>query len=450
MREHFLNDEGAKYISELYYSLGHSAFLVGGCVRDALMGKTPSDIDIATTATPNISAQILKKAGCRVVLTGAKHGTVTAIYGGSSYEITTMRKETGYSDKRHPDKTEFVNDIEIDLSRRDFTVNAMAYSLKTDEITDIFGGRADIENKIIRCVGEPSRRFGEDSLRILRALRFSAALGFEIEENTLRAMREAKDSLLLLSAERVYRELCLILCAEYAGSVILKYADILYPIIPELQACRGFLQNSKYHKYDVLEHICSVIDKSNKDKIMRLAAFFHDIGKPLCFSLDENGEGHFFGHACISAEIAERNLLRLKADKDTREAVVFLVKNHYNSLPTEPLQIKKRLNRIGKERFFLLCDLAFADTAGKADGLLDRLLEIEKIKQTAQKIIDEGQCFGVGSLAVDGEDLKTLGFRQGKEIGKVLGLLLDEVIEGRTENTKEALCCRALDFKVTI
>ena len=446
MAEVFKNNEGAKFICDRIRAHGYSAYLVGGCVRDAYMKNEPSDVDITVSSPPEKTAEILESAGCRVIPTGLKHGTVTALYDGEVYELTTMRKESGYSDGRHPESVEFVSDIESDLTRRDFTINAMAYSYETGSIIDIFGGREDIKNKLIRCVGEPSRRFREDALRILRALRFASRLGFEIEENTLNAMREAKDSISCLSAERVYSELCGLLCGKHAGSVLLKYADIIYPVIPELEACQGFWQYSKYHKYDVLEHICKVIDATEPTPVMRLSAFFHDVGKPAAFFMDEQGEGHFFEHGNISYDIAQRTLERLKADNKTKDTVLFLVKHHDEPIPSENTLIKKRINRIGAERFFMLCDIAMADCKGKADSQLYRIAEIESIKKTAQAIISEGECTGAETLLINGDDIISLSVPEGKRVGEILKVILDEVLSGNLENTKESLLLRATEL----
>ncbi len=439
MNEIIKKDLGAKFIADALSKNGYCAYLVGGCVRDAIMGEVPADIDITSSATPDTAMRILRDTGCTIAETGLKHGTFTAIYKGVPYEITTMRTESGYNDSRHPENVEFVKNIEQDLSRRDFTINAMAYSYENDEVIDVFGGKEDIKAKIVRCVGEPQRRFEEDALRIMRALRFASRLGFDIEKNTLEAMKNTKANLLNISSERIYKELCSILCGKHAGRVMMAYSDILYPVIPELEACNGFSQHSRYHKYDVLEHTCKVIDEIPPIPALRLAALFHDVGKPSVFSLDENGEGHFFGHAHKSTEIAEKTLKNLKADNKTKEDVLFLVKHHDTPLPSEEILLKKRLNRIGTERFLSLCAIARADCLGQDDSVRYRLGEIEKIKDAAERIIGEGTCFSLSSLAVDGNDVMSFGVKEGRDVGRVLSCLLDEVLSGQIENTSEKL-----------
>ncbi len=446
MLKELKNDIGAAYIVSLLASWGFSSYLVGGCVRDACMGAAASDIDITSSARPDQTAEILERGGCRVIATGLKHGTVTAVYNGVPYEITTMRTEDGYCDNRHPDKVNFVDNIKEDLKRRDFTVNAMAYSYDEDGIIDLYGGRQDIEDKLIRCVGEPQRRFEEDALRILRGLRFASRLGFDIEDKTLEAMRDKKQLLLKISAERIYKELCMLLCGKYAGNTVLKYSDILYPIIPELEACRGFDQHSKYHRYDVLEHICHVIDAVKPEPSYRLCALFHDIGKPCVFSLGEDGEGHFYSHAQKSAEIAQATLDKLKADTKTKEEAVFLVRHHDTPLPKKANDIKKRLNRIGIERFFALCDIAYADCMGQAEQVRYRLGDIAQIKKFAEDIISAGECFDASSLNINGYDIISLGVSEGKEVGNILKVLLDEVLCGKLENAHEKLSMRAKEL----
>ena len=289
---------------------GYSAFLVGGSVRDKMMGKTAHDIDIATSAKPEQTAAVFEKLA--VIPTGLAHGTVTVLIENTPVEITTFRTESGYSDNRHPDSVSFSNNIRDDLSRRDFTINAIAED-ENGALFDPFGGKGDIEKKLIRCVGNAETRFVEDALRILRALRFSAVLSFSIEEETARAIKKCSHLLLHLSPERIMGELSRLLCGEKAADVLLEYPEIFAEIFPCLEKTQGFLQHNRHHCFDVWEHTVNVVKNVRPALHLRLAALFHDCAKPLVFSLDENKEGHFYSHAPKGALIAENELRRLTA-----------------------------------------------------------------------------------------------------------------------------------------
>ena len=413
---------------------GYEAYAVGGCVRDAIIGRTLSDVDITTNATPDRVKDIFENNGYRVIETGLKHGTVSILHKTDLYEITTMRTEGEYRDNRRPDSVSYVDDIRIDLSRRDFTVNALAYSFSTNEITDIFDGRKDIENKLIRCVGDPYARFGEDALRILRALRFSSKLGFDIESSTATAMRDLKHNIMYVSSERIYSELCGILCGQFAEKVICEYYDVLSVIIPELYACAGFDQHSKYHSYDVLTHTAKVVAHIPAKPYLRLSALFHDLGKPSVFSMSEEGEGHFYAHAKKSTDIAKRMLDELKADNQTKEKVLFLVSHHDTPLPNEEVALRKRLSRMGKENFFDLLLLARADCQAQSDLVAHRLFKYDETERMAKKMIEDEDCLSLASLQINGNSLIRLGMKPGKKIGEVLNLLLDEVLSGKIKN----------------
>ena len=440
------HNEKAKNICSVLEENGYKAYAVGGCVRDTIMGICPHDVDITTSAPPDAVKSIFDSKGYNVIETGIKHGTVTVIIDHEPFEITTMRLEDGYNDGRHPDSVSFVKDIESDLSRRDFTMNAIAYSYSDNSITDAYNGFSDIKNGTIRCVGDPMIRFEEDALRILRAMRFASKFGFTIEENTRNAMIAKKERLQNISAERIYKELCEILCGNHAGDVIYEYADVISVFIPEIEICRGFNQHSKYHVYDVLAHICKVIDCTPPVLHLRMTAFFHDVGKPQTFSLGSDGEGHFYSHAHKSTEICARALTALRADNKTKERVLFLVKHHDTPLPVERADIKKRINKIGEDNFFDLITICEADCKGQAPSVHYRLSMLEGIRNTAQSIIDEGECLSLSKLAINGRDLISLGAREGKEIGKILSQLLDLVLTGEVSNDKERLLQKAKEI----
>ncbi|MBQ2863203.1 MAG: HD domain-containing protein [Clostridia bacterium] len=437
------NNNGAMEVCSLIESYGHRAYCVGGCVRDALMGKEPSDIDITSSASPDLVAEIFSDRGCRVVLSGVSHGTVTVIYKGKSYEITTMRRDGEYRDCRHPERVTYVDDIEVDLSRRDFTINAMAYSYSEDKIYDRFGGIEDILSGTIRCVGVAAVRFSEDALRILRALRFASVLGFRIEPDTKNALIKSAEMIGGLSRERIKHELDRLLLGNHAGDVIYEYSDVLSYVIAEIAQCKGFLQHSKYHSYDVLGHICKAVDATPPFLHLRYAALLHDISKPQTFSLDENGEGHFYGHAKKSAEIADRVTRELRFDANTRDAVLRLVSHHDTPLPTEHRLIKRRVSSLGAETFSDLIRLCRADCLAQSSIVRYRLDIYDEIENRFNEIIDSKECFDRTSLKVNGKDIIELGVNAGKNVGVVLSYLLGEVIDGRLENERESLMAEA-------
>ncbi len=414
---------------------GFEAFAVGGCVRDILMDIKAHDYDITTNATTDEVLSVF--SNCTTVPTGIKHGTITVIYENEPFEITTYRKELGYSDNRHPDKVIFSSSIEDDLSRRDFTVNSIAYNSKNGFV-DCFGGQEDIKRKIIRCVGEPSQRFCEDALRILRGLRFSSVLGFEIEESTKKAMSEHAHLIEKISKERCFSEFSKLLCGKNVKAVLMENTDILRFIVPEITQMQGFDQHNFHHIYDVLEHTATAVESIPPVLHLRLAAFFHDIAKPSCFTLDENGVGHFYSHAKKSAVIAQKRLDDLRCDNKTKEAVIKLIKAHDNPIEENEKIIKRRLAALGEDLFFDLIRLKRADTAALNPRFFDRSKHFDRIEEIAKSIIEKDSCFSLNHLAVNGNDMLELGFK-GKEIGKALDYLLEAVIDGQCENSKNEL-----------
>ena len=415
--------------------LGFQAYLVGGYVRDLILGIPSGDIDITTDATP---AQVkICFSGCRLIETGIKHGTVTVLFEGQAIEITTFRLESGYSDNRHPDEIRFASTLDEDLSRRDFTVNALCLDSSCC-IVDKLGGLSDLRKKLLRAIGSPEERFNEDALRILRALRFASVYGFEIDSQTSKAIHDLKDLILNVSNERVFSEMKKILLGDHVKDVLMEYFDVFEVFVPEIMGMYGFDQRNFHHKFDLWEHTAVAVEKSKKDEIVRLAAFFHDCGKVETFSLDENGVGHFYSHASMSSEKAFEALTRLKTSTAIVENVSLLVKIHDTPIEETKSAVKKKLNKYGEEIFRLLIELQRADTLALADEFQNRSEHFDKLEELLDEIIAENECFSIKDLAVNGNDLKKIGF-EGKKIGDSLCFLLNAVIENKVENNKTEL-----------
>ena len=433
-----------EYVNQVLFALyknGFEAYLVGGCVRDSLLLKCPQDYDIATDASPEKMKKCFEEF--KVIETGIKHGTLTVISDGRFVEVTTFRIDGEYSDSRHPDEVLFTKNLKEDLSRRDFTINAMAFSEKTG-LVDYFGGIKDLSLQTIRAVGEPQKRFEEDALRIMRALRFSAVLGFEIEKSTSEAAFRLKDKLKNIAAERLSQELIKLITGDNCYSVLMEYAEILGAFIPEILPCINFDQHNKYHKYSVWEHIVVAVAVSKKDRIIRLAMLFHDISKPSCFTIDEKGQGHFKTHEKLSAVKAEEILKRLRFDSDTIKRVCLLIELHYfvpqtdeKGNPSEK-QIRRLLSKTGEEAFFQLVDVQRADNSAKQGFCMDRMAVLDKMEQKAKEIIEKGKCFSLKNLEINGNDLIRAGL-SGKEIGTALDFVLNKVIDGEIQNEREVL-----------
>ncbi len=423
---------------------GYEAYAVGGFTRDMIMQRPNNDTDITTSAFPGEIKSVFSLY--RTVDTGIKHGTVTVIIDGVPLEITSYRIDTAYSDGRHPDEVVFTRNIEEDLKRRDFTVNSIAWNPRCGFV-DPFDGRDDIARKLIRCVGEPKERFNEDSLRILRALRFSSVLGFEIEEETSKAIRECKELLGIVSKERIFTEITKMLCGENIKNVLLEFSDVIEVVLPEIKGMKGFDQHNFHHIHDILTHTAVVTESIAPLPHLRLAALFHDCGKTDCFSLDENGTGHFYSHPSISARKAEEALTRLKSDTKTKEKVVKLVKVHDTPVEESERIIKKRLRSMGEELFFDLIKLQRADTMGLSPQFHDRETHFSNLEEMARKIIEEGQCFSLKDLQINGNDLIKEGF-SGKEIGAALSFVLEAVIDGKINNEKNELLAFCIERKI--
>lgn len=410
---------------------GFSAYAVGGCVRDSILGTQPNDWDICTSARPEETAALFS----HTVLTGAKYGTVTVIENGISYEVTTFRAENGYSDHRHPEKIEFLSDLGGDLSRRDFSVNAMAAD--TDgNVIDLFDGLHDLRHGLIRCVGEPEERFTEDALRILRALRFASRLDFSIEPRTARAIHALAPSLKNVANERIAKELHL-LCGKGAAEILREFSDVFTVFIPELADCIGFQQYNFHHKYDVWEHTLHALEAEKTGNFtLRLAILLHDIGKPSCFSMDKNLRGHFYGHASVGGFMAEKILRRLRFDNATVKAVAELVALHdYPLYEMTERSVRRFVAKHGKEKLRMLIALRCADLKGKGSP--------NKVEDFAAQIEEKLTAEVVTPLQLKGADLIAIGMREGREIGRILHLAQEAVFDGAVENDHSALCAFA-------
>lgn len=432
-------------VLERLYEAGFEGYLVGGCVRDFLMGRQPEDYDVTTNAAAEQTEKIFKDF--KVIETGIKHGTVTVISDSTPVEVTTYRVDGTYSDGRHPDTVTFSTSIDEDLSRRDFTMNSVAYSPHSGWV-DLFGGRDDIRRKVVRCVGEPDKRFGEDALRILRALRFAAVLGFEIEPETAEAIHRGKHLLHQIAVERITSELFAMICGQNTSEILREYSDVIGEILPPIREMFGFEQNTPYHIYDVWEHTLHVIDTAPSSVEMRMAALLHDIGKPHCRTTDENGIGHFYGHADISADIAREIFDKyLRTSNAVSDRVITLVANHDETfIPTAKI-MRRRLMKYGEETLRQLIRLSRADVLGQAPGLaVERLSEMYKAERVLEDLLKNEGRLSLKSMAVSGEDLKAAGIPQGKEMGNILKRLLDEVSDEKIPNEKNALVKRALEL----
>ncbi len=415
---------------------GYEAYLVGGCVRDNLMKKTPTDYDVTTSALPDEIKNVFTEF--KTFDVGIKHGTVTVISGGFSVEVTTYRVDGDYTDNRHPDAVSFTRNFYEDLARRDFTMNAVAFN-EVDGLVDRFDGIGDINKRIIRCVGNPQKRFCEDALRILRALRFASTLDFNIDFETEKAIFEKKHLLLNVSSERVSEELKKLLCGKAVRRILTDYCEVLSVVIPEIADCIGFNQNTKYHIYDVFEHTAMVVENLPERSDLRMAGLLHDIAKPLCYSEDKNGVGHFKGHCEKGAEIADGILKNLKSDNKLREKTVTLIKYHDMKINPCAVDVKRALKVLGEETYFDLVILSQADNSAKNPEYNKPESHYVKLREIAEKLISDNACFNLKTLAVNGEDIKEIGIKDGRKIGEALNFLLDAVIEDKVLNNKEFL-----------
>jgi len=428
-------DRRALAVLERLQARGHEAYLVGGCVRDWLRKVPPHDYDAATSALPE---QILAAFPHRqVIRTGIRHGTVTVLWEGLPVEVTTFRVDGDYGDGRHPDGVTFTRSLEEDLARRDFTVNAMAWS-PSSGLVDLYGGAPDLKGKVLRCVGEPERRFTEDALRILRGLRFAAVLGFSLDEATERGIRALAPRLSAVSVERICEEFVKLLCGVAAAPILLSFPQVIGVFLPEILPCVGFSQRNYHHVFDVYSHLVFTVDSVPPRPALRWAALLHDVGKPETFSLDGEGVGHFYGHAARSAEMADSVLRRLRVDNATRETVTVLIRHHDFPLENEDRVLRRRLNKLGQERLFDLIALMRGDNLALAPEFRYRQEEYDALEVSLRRILSEKQCFSLRDLAVKGPDLMALGY-EGPAVGAGLKFLLEAVLDGRCANEKEPL-----------
>lgn len=435
---------GAKKILGTLEQNGFDAYVVGGCVRDSLLGNKPNDWDITTNALPEQIAACFPKH--TLVLNGIRHGTVGIVEDGALFEATTYRVDGTYSDNRRPDSVAFTRRLEEDLCRRDFTVNAMAYN-ERGGIIDCFGGRADLEKRLIRCVGEPEKRFEEDALRILRALRFASKLDFVIEERTASAVLKEKDRLLNIANERIAKELLSLLCGKGAGRVLREFPQVFFVFLPELQKLLHFDQNTPYHDLPLWEHTVKAVESVPPQRDLRLVMLLHDIGKPLCKTTDEQGVSHYHGHPQKGAELAREILTRLRLPASLTEETVQLILYHDYRCEPSARAVRRLLNRVGEDAAKKLIQVRLADANAQSGYRREEKLKlIADYESKLYEVLARGDCFSLKDLELNGKDLLIAGYPAGKEMGRVLATLLDEVLDGKLENKKALLLKRAKEL----
>lgn len=419
---------------------GFESWVVGGYVRDALLDRSSADIDIATQAPWQDVQRVFEAQGHRTHETGTAHGTLTVIVGEQALEITTFRSDGAYADARHPMQVSFVRTIAEDLARRDFTMNALAYH-PARGLFDPYGGHADLEARVIRAVGDPARRFSEDALRMLRACRFAAELGFAIDPATFEGMLANKGLLPRISTERITHELQRLLLGAHAGSALIATVDVLAAVLPELVAMKGFEQRTPYHIHDVLEHTAHVLDGVPPYPLVRWAALFHDMGKPAAFFTDEEGTGHFYGHAAISVMLARGVMERLALSSAFMTRVLVLVERHDDIIDLTPKAVKRACTRLGGDAdlFAALCDLKRGDARGQAPRCIGRVADADELERILADVLAADEAFSLKKLAIDGRGVIALGVPQGPLVGRALNEALDAVIDERIANEPDAL-----------
>lgn len=426
----------AEKILRVLENQGFEAFIVGGCVRDSILGRRPDDWDITTSARPEQVKALFR----RTVDTGLKHGTVTVLMDKESYEVTTYRIDGEYEDGRHPKEVAFTASLEEDLKRRDFTINAMAYHPDRG-LVDLFHGMDDMRAEIIRCVGNPLERFGEDALRILRAVRFSAQLGFSIEEETKKGIEELAPNLKLVSAERIQTELVKLLVSPHPDYFLTAYeTGITRQFLPEFDACMETGQNTPHHCLSVGLHTLQSLLNIRPDKVLRLTMLLHDIGKPAVKKTDENGRDHFKMHGPAGEKMASAILRRLKFDNDTISKVCRLIRWHDDRPAPDMCSVRRAVNRIGEDIFPLYLEVQRADMLAQSTYKREeKAARLEGVNECYRKILEEGQCVSLKSMAVKGRDLIAAGYAPGPELGEILDRLLEHVLEHPEDNEKDRL-----------
>ncbi len=435
---HITLPEKVKNVLRTIMEGGYEAYVVGGCVRDSILGRDPQDWDITTSASPEQVKGLFR----RTVDTGIKHGTVTVMMDKEGFEVTTYRIDGKYEDGRHPTEVTFTPNLEEDLKRRDFTINAMAYN-EQEGLVDLFGGMRDIEGKVIRCVGNPEARFGEDALRIMRAIRFSAQLGYAIEDQTFAAIRKLASTLEKISAERIREELVKLVVSPHPDYLRVAYeAGVTAVILPEFDRAMETPQNHPHHCYNVGEHILHSMCSAEPDRVLRLAMLFHDIGKPVKAKTDEAGVSHFYGHAAASEKLTATIMKRLRFDNDTISSVCRLVRYHDYGLEQEPCMMltRKAINKVGEDIFPRLLQVRKADILAQSEFRREEKLEKNrKWEEYYERVVKEGQCVSLKTLAVTGSDLIAAGMKPGRELGDTLQKMLEIVIEDPDKNNREFL-----------
>lgn len=426
--------EAVQNVLETLEAAGHEAWCVGGCVRDSLLGRVPGDWDVTTNALPG---EVLAVFGGRALPTGLKHGTVTVKSEGESVEVTTYRVDGVYLDHRRPESVSFTRSIDEDLARRDFTVNAIAVNLR-GELRDPFGGREDLKYGELRCVGDPDRRFQEDALRILRGMRFAAVLGLDEDDATERAIDRNRELLRDIAPERIQVELLKLLCGPYAKQALDNHPQVIGVFWPEVLPMLHFDQRNIHHCYDVWEHSTVALANTPPNPALRCAALLHDVGKPNSFTLDENGVGHFYGHASISCRLTDAMLQRLKFSTALREQILRLVEWHDRLIYPTAKGLRRALRLLGETDLRLLLDLKRADNLAQASDFRGRQEEISHAERILSQLLEEDACFSLKHLAVRGSDLLTLGL-SGPAVGAMLNRLLDQVVDGELPNERDAL-----------
>ncbi len=428
--------DNAKKILDIIHGAGFEAYVVGGCVRDAILGREPGDWDITTNAAPTEVKSLFR----RTIDTGIEHGTVTVMLGKEGYEVTTYRIDGKYDDGRHPNSVTFTRSLVEDMKRRDFTINAMAYN-DEEGLIDKFGGEEDLANHVIRCVGEPKERFSEDALRIMRAVRFSAQLDFDIEEKTREAIKELAPTLEKISAERIQVELVKLITSDHPGRLRDAYElGITKVILPEFDACMETPQNNIHHAFNVGEHIVRSVESIRPDRVLRLTMLMHDIAKPDTMTIDDDGVSHFKGHDVQSAIMAEDIFRRLKFDRKTMDRACNLIKHHDERFPATPRNVRRAMNRVGTEDFPLWLEVRVADTLAQSDYEREEKLKlIEDTRKVYEEVLEKNECVGLSDLAVRGQDLIEAGIKPGKQLGDVLKAMLADVIEDPSHNSREYL-----------
>lgn len=428
--------EKVKYIIETLQHHGYEAYAVGGCVRDSVLGRIPDDWDITTSATPLETKAIFH----RTFDTGIEHGTITVLLDKDAFEVTTYRVDGEYEDSRHPKQVSFTRSLKEDLLRRDFTINAMAYN-DTDGLVDIFGGLSDIERKIVRCVGNATDRFMEDALRIMRAVRFAAQLGFDIEEETREGIRRLAPNLANISAERIQVELVKMMISKNPTMIRTAYElGITGVILPEFDVLMKTEQETPHHQYTVGEHTLKALELIRADKVLRLTMLFHDVGKPVMKTVDESGVAHFKMHEVESASITKTIMKRLKFDNDTLNKVVKLVRYHDYRMEAKPKYVRRAIHTIGEDLFEDYLEVRMADTLAQSTYLREeKIRNLKEIQACYQGIMERKECVSLKTLAVTGKDLIDSGMEPGKPIGEMLNAMLSHVMEHPEDNTKEKL-----------